>query len=53
MKVAKYMREYDLKEKYREEYLAGKSSLERATANALFEIKWSKIRKGILSTDNS
>ncbi len=53
MKAAKYMREYDLKEKHREQYLAGKSSIEKANANALFEIEWSKIRKQILNNETS
>ena len=53
LKVAEYMREYDLKEKHREQYLAGKSSYEKQTANALFEIEWSKIRKSILNNEDS
>lgn len=48
-KVAEYMKEYDLKEHYREIYLAGKSSYEKAEANAYFEIEWSKRRKELLS----
>ncbi len=52
-KVATYMREYDLKEKHREQYLAGTKSHEKARASALFEIEWSKIRKQILSSESS
>ena len=50
-RVAKYMREYDLKKRYREASLAGKSSYEKQRANVLFEIEWSKIRKQLLDKD--
>jgi len=51
-RAAIYMKEYDLKELHRGNYLAGKSSHEKSRENMIFEHEvWPKLRMKILDNE--